>query len=210
MELVDFEWRRCRDHHQIVPAEPPLSEFGKLIGGRPLPERIEPCSHSAEIYRPLSTNPALFKDFANREHSRGGMLEFCNAFGLLDRSTFVSIEDALEAHAKMHFALNQFEVGDPSKLIELFEVFEFARTSIKLRPKEGGRVSWVLEPDSLLHAMWLQFGLHAESEGVLLKCQWCGKPIRVGTGTKRRNTSRYCSNACKVAAYKLRKEESHA
>jgi hypothetical protein len=54
--------------------------------------------------------------------------------------------------------------------------------------------------------MWLQFAFFGGGGATMLRCGHCTKPFLVGTGLKRRSTSKYCGDACKVAAFKARQE----
>lgn len=43
-----------------------------------------------------------------------------------------------------------------------------------------------------------------KKRGRVLRCERCGVAFEVGFGTGRRSTSKFCSNACRVAAFKAR------
>jgi hypothetical protein len=149
------------------------------------------------------------------------MLRFCNQFGLLGGGrpdiprhrgnslpTFESVvfDDLLRHHAVMRRALNLFERGNATELIKRCNADGLAGARIELRQGPNGKLGWFLVPPDLIRAMWIQFAMHACSEAHLFGCEHCGKPFRVGTGTGRRSTAKYCSNACKVAAFKARKQ----
>ena len=149
------------------------------------------------------------------------MEEFCNRFGLLGggRAEFAlpwdrgppsfeasAVGSLLQHHRAIHRAFNRFENGDVSDLIKHCEGDDgltFLR--LRLASDATGQLGMTLMPPDLIRAMWLQFARHACSGAQLFRCQHCNEPYEVGTGTGRRRTAKYCSNACKVAAFKARK-----
>lgn len=203
IDLIEFEWWRCLDGYRLIRSG------------------LESASDRFERYRPLDT-PALFALFANSSHTPDGMLQFCNQFGLLGggrpditrpngKPTFeaVIVDELLRHHAYMRGALNLFEKGDVSRLVKAWNetVQALALVRLELRPAADGRLRLVWVPPDLIGAMWHQFALHACAGNQLFRCLRCGKPFIVGTGTGRRKTAMYCSNACKVAAYQARQRE---
>jgi hypothetical protein len=205
MELIDFEWQRCLDGYRVVRSH------------------VESASKRFERNRPLET-PALFAKFAkDTSASAEGMLEFCNQFGLLgggrpdiprhirgsnSLTTYESarLDDLLLHHATMRRAFYLFERGNASELIRRCNADGLAGARIEFRQGPNGKLDWFVVPADLIRAMWMQFAMHACSEAHLFGCERCGKPFRVGTGTGRRSTAKYCSNACKVAAFKARRQ----
>src|SRR5260370_274206 len=110
----------------------------------------------------------------------------------------VILDDLLAHHAKMRRALNLFERGDASELTRRCNAEGLAGARIELRHDTNGKLGLFLVPFDLIRAMWMQFAQHACSDARLFRCEHCGKPFRVGTGTGRRSTPKYCSNACTV------------
>lgn len=200
MEKIDFEWSRCLDGYRL-----------RRSG-------IESASARFGRYRPLET-PALFAEFAkDTPASADGMLEFCNRYGLLGGGRpdiprhpgapifeSVALDVLLNHHAAMRRALNLFERGNKAELIRRCNADGLAGARIELHQDPKGILGWFLVPADLIRAMWMQFAMHACSDAHLFGCEQCGKLFSVGTGTGRRSTAKYCSNACKVAAFKARK-----
>jgi len=196
--LIEFEWWRCLDGYRLAGSG------------------LDSASERFEHYWPLET-PALFARFADTPRTPEGMLEFCNQFGLLGgnrpdtrrggkpRFESVSMDVLLKHPAKMHGALHLFERGDKS-LLKRWNNEEQALALLRteLRTNGNGGLRMVLIPSDLIRAMWLQFAEHVCSGTQLFRCARCNKPFTVGTGTGRRRTAMYCSNACKVAAYQAR------
>jgi hypothetical protein len=219
MELIDFEWWRCCDGYELVEATSSAgaSRWKTTPDSRTPNFVIASKSKRFELYRPLSKSPVLFDIFARKPSTPKGMLKFCNEFGLLGSEAFAQPPVSrkrptmerqglgLESHARLRQAVLSFEHDNISAVIGLYNWDGLAKASIRLQQKSDGTIGIALVPGSLIQAMWLQFALHVSSGIGLIRCERCSNPFVVGAGTGRRNTSKYCSNACKVAAFKIRK-----
>ena len=206
MDAVDFEWWRCQDGYRL---ETKRDGFA-----------LESRTDRFERYSPLEIEN-LFSIFAeDTAPSAKGIHGFCNTFGLLEgggprrsRPTYEGTvgSDLLRHHGMIHRALDLFRQGDPSGLVRYWNSalglgHGMALVHTELRVGPEGRLEMVFAPPDLISAMWLQFAQFACSQAQLFRCQRCGKPFLVGTGTGRRNTAKFCSNACKVAAFRERQE----
>jgi hypothetical protein len=213
---VDFEWSRCLDHYQLkshvagyATEGVRLQAITKSDGG------IEAASDRYGRYRPFDL-PALFVRFArDTPASAKGILGFCNLFGIPGgpRSDegqrgiirYAAVDVLLHEQAMMRRAFSLFEKGDSKALMAAFNSTDGALSArIELHQDEEGRLYWCPVPSDLIQAMWLQFAMYASSGTKLFRCQNCNEPFIVGTHTGRRSTAVYCSNACKVAAFKER------
>jgi hypothetical protein len=206
MHLIEFEWVRCIDGFRIGCT----AEFADGL--------LEAASTRFELYRPTKF-PALFQQFAGMPRSAEGMRDFANSFGLLTdlsrpsaNTTYVGtlVYPLLEHHGALCSAISLFEAGDSLTLAQLYNRDRgrnsgFGQLRTELRPQPGGNVSLAFVPSSLIDFLWLQFALHIVSEAKLLRCEKCGLPFPVGTGTGRRETAKFCSNPCKVASFRKRR-----
>ncbi len=61
-----------------------------------------------------------------------------------------------------------------------------------------------LEPDSLLTAIWLQFGIAVQENKHFKQCVQCGSWFAVHPG-QARSDRQYCSDSCRYKAYRARK-----
>jgi hypothetical protein len=67
------------------------------------------------------------------------------------------------------------------------------------------RLNVVLQPQSLLSAMWLQFAAAVDAHKSFSKCPQCGVPFEVSRDTSgKRRSARFCSVRCRVAHYRGR------
>jgi hypothetical protein len=222
MSMVDFQWWRCLDGYRLERTEPRLwtrSGRGSIV--KQLPGResfgLASASDRFEQYRPLEIS-GLFSIFADTPSSPGGMKSFCDRFGLLGgwmphlaaprerpSSESASVDVFLGNHRAMRRALGLFRKGAVSELATYWNSLDVVPViRAELRASQERRPEMVFAPSGLLQAMWLQFGLFACSGAQLLRCERCNEPFVVGPRTGRRSTSKFCSNACKVAAFKER------
>jgi hypothetical protein len=209
LNAVALTWFRCVDGYRFT--------RGKSC--------IVAKSHQREEYQPLRVQTenartknggasALFAQFADSNADAEGMLSFCNKFGLpfgrggsyagpggsvVRFATEVSVQQLLTQHAEMQRAFRLFEKGDPTALTQYCNWQAGLR--MDLRRRSDGSLQFSLAPPDLLSGMWYQFVEHACSGARLFRCEQCQHPFRVGPGTGRRNTSRYCSKSCGMAAW---------
>jgi hypothetical protein len=198
---IDFQWWRCLDGYR-------LDRSG-----------LTSASSRFELYRPLQIT-GLFAIFAkDTNRTPEGMQKFCSRFGLLGSGRFdvsrgteskpthesVVLRELLVHHSRMQSALQLFERGDHAEFTERWNHSQgLGWLRVDLRCDLDGQFGMVFVPPDLIRAMWFQFVKFACSGAQLFRCERCNNPFPVGTGTGRRNTSKYCSNACKVAAFKIR------
>lgn len=69
---------------------------------------------------------------------------------------------------------------------------------------DRGRMMLRVVPDNLLGAMWLQCARALTDNPVFKECEHCGKWFELSPDNRRKQ-SKYCSDRCKVAAYRVRK-----
>lgn len=186
-------------------------------------------SDRVELYQPPKF-PTLFQKFLDKSADAEGMREFAERFGLLegaDREIIVEVADLntmLAYHSAMGRVLKLFNEGKSGELVIAFNNGDWGKLRIELEIPRNGfrllpsndfsehhhlqrfawRLSSVLVPANLIQFMWLQIAMYAQSNAILLRCDRCASPFLVGTGTGRRDTAKFCSNACKVAAFRQR------
>jgi hypothetical protein len=64
----------------------------------------------------------------------------------------------------------------------------------------------ILEPQSLLGALWLQFAATVDARKTFTSCQRCGAPFEISRDprTGKRRDARFCSDRCRVGYYRDR------
>jgi hypothetical protein len=222
MEMIEFKATRCLDGYEIKPLSKRARKAPAWLSGPRVvrfpqwtvpgaPEAaIVAASERFEYYDPTNFS-ALFRIFADAPATAAGMCDFAKKFGLPADSdgggnvVAMALGPLFAHHVALRKAADRFEAGDAAGVADLFNVY-WGRMRMKLLAGPGGKLDPVLVPLNLVQFMWLQFALHAASGAKLLRCERCGGPFRVGSGTRRRDTAKYCTNACKVAAFQRRRK----
>ena len=177
---------------------------------------IEAVSTRFEAVPPLEKFPSLFAQFAYAPANAKGIREFANKFGLPagasgSVTTMQRLDVILKQQATLKRALELFEKDDKQSLSKLlhnevnYHVERYGHSYFDLQVDEDGKFTTAIVPTHFIQALWIQFMWHAASDLKLFRCEHCGKPFSVGTGTKRRRTSKYCDKPCKVAAFRSKK-----
>jgi hypothetical protein len=203
---VELRWSRCLDGYRFT------------AGSKGI-ESVSNRWNRWETYSPLKI-PDLFAKFAHKKHTPEGMLEFANDWGLLTgsgmssistggrvirRAIVMAVDAMLAHHAEVRRALDQFNSGDPSRLITNCN-WDHVRAALQFQVVRDveDRLTIELTLPDLLHAIWYLFAMHGCKGTQLLKCERCGEPFVVGGGTKRRSTSKYCDTPCQTKAWQER------
>jgi hypothetical protein len=223
MSVIAFECDKCRDGYRIVTRARPATRGG----ARKLPVMpqtyLVAASDRFERHSPLDHFTDLFASFALAPATAEGMRQFADNFGLPGEiggnTRRQNLNVILREQAAMKRALAVFQNADMPGLIALLHAghtqagpFDIpgqsglARVELRL---DAGKLVIAVVPPSLVQAMWIQFLQVAASGAQLYRCGNCQKLFVVGTGTNRRSTAKYCSNACKVAAFKASRRPSH-
>jgi hypothetical protein len=217
MEIIEFEATRCRDGYRVEPLRKRVLKLNPRLRWVEMPQWTVPGAPEAGIVAEskrferydATKISGLFRIFADAPATAAGICDFATKFGLpVDNEGGGNVIGAtvgpLLAHqVALRKAADRLGAGDAMGLADFFNVY-WGRMRIKLRARPEGKVETALVPLNLVQFMWLQLGLHAASGAKLLRCERCGVPFQVGTGTGRRDTAKYCSNACKVAAFQRR------
>jgi hypothetical protein len=233
---IDSQWWRCIDGYRLGRTD---QRRRILPGGRSRPLTAEeeaqhpprreedrywlkPNSARHEEYRPMEI-PGLYSMFADAAPTPKGMRDFANLFGPLSigerhinplgapTMQIMAVSDMLREHSALRHAVGLLKAGQNAELTKYWNTRRdsvLAQVQLKMAP--GWQIQFSLTPPSLIQAIWLQLAADACSGAQLFRCERCGTPFTVGTGTGRRNTAKYCSNACKVGAYQERRRAEEA
>lgn len=175
-----------------------------------------PNSSETEQVDLFDTAPALFMDLADSRPSTEVVLSFANKFGSLSE-----YPDRVDDWCAIISAMKRAVVlwteakaeGDFRKLIRLLNRQHSAHRSRRGTPmylfleeqSEGGPAKLAVRLGSLKDAIWAQFMLAVDGRRNLAACTHCGSWYFVDDG---RVDKRYCSDACKMRAYRERKKKA--
>ncbi len=233
-ELLFFEWERDHDGYRLVnradvvhPAPrdtslvytPPRHMRFERIAVQPaarLDRVLIPIGRRTLTYRPLEENKALFRQFADTTPSPDGVQSFANNYGLLWCYPW-SYQYGLLVWAneisEMRRAVEQWEkareTGDDwSPLVNAISQRsnEFDLSIDFSRPPGRERPMFTIRPPDLITALWVQFAQAVTANTPISRCSWCPTWFAYGSGTGRRRSSQYCSDRCRKAAHRYRKE----
>ena len=99
------------------------------------------------------------------------------------------------------------ELGSVERLIEVLSAQEMWSATMYLRPvNDPLRATVYLKPNTLYCGMWLQLTWAIANNAKLRQCERCQRWIAYGSGMDRRESAKFCSSACRRAAWKEAKE----
>jgi len=219
-DLLNFQWVRYLDGYDVCSREP----LGVRGAFGPSGITIAPRDGREESYAPLETNPALYREFAALPESPDALIGFVEAYGPLQHLTWIGKRNApatpqpfdigpwLDAQRLLQDFVKQWEAGSfqPKRFNEYMQT---PLDQLALFPdlrKIPGRASpaFCIRPTSLWAALYLQFAIAAAEDTKPRKCAQCPRWFAVGPNHGRKTSAIYCSDRCRVAAYRQRQKEA--
>ena len=173
----------------------------------------------------LFENPLAFLEFAQTPQTEEGIKAFANRYGPLGQTGFWSyalyawVATIREMHKAVQFWENSKTTGDFTKLIRFFERLSFedeevgedlAGVPVHLRLTKdflGKSAILCIRPTHLHRALWAQFVLAIDGKLNLGSCCECGSWFTLEGGSAR-SDKLYCSDACRMRAYRKRKSDT--
>jgi hypothetical protein len=209
--------RDAAQHNNLTVPKPKLhDDQGELIqygdaDNLASSQVIAPMGNKIEKFDPIEKSPKLYLMFANTPCSIDGILEFANKNGLLTKGEENETVDQWAYNiTQMRKAISMWEhVREKNPAV-------FAKTYRRLCPcpennfkhllqeDPPGTLKWYLEPENLLAAMWFQFSGAIDGVTSFSTCAECSVLIDTVPGSNRPDKI-YCSDACKMRAYRKRK-----
>lgn len=213
--VLTLQWTRCPDGAEFIPATK------KKVGlVRYRSDRREPYNRRLE-----EASDLIVTDFLNAGDMAGpNLIRFVDQHGFPYEATPGSVElpELLQARAELGEIWNAYGAGDLDEAVTRFrdaagQVIKWQTATGDPRSYQAKNLSAVsgIQPDMRFHDgrpvlalpistlygfMLMETGLVITGGSQVMRCEHCGAIFVTGTGTGRRNTSRYCSNRCRVAA----------
>lgn len=214
-----LEWERAAKGYRICEPEP---YFFETQEDREVDDEsffLAPKDDEIVTYRPMDQFPGLFMEFAHTEQTLDGLKGFADKFGLLQRTPNLRAEYGMKIFEwrlevrQMRRATNMWaeerKGGSIARLIKIFSERAIAGTGVFLRAVEDPmRAEVYIKPSNLQEAMWMQLVTAIANNSQLRRCAQCPSWIVYGSGTGRRESAKFCSSACRRAAWKAGKESS--
>ena len=179
---------------------------------------LYPNSSKVVRYRPFERSHSLFREFADLDFTDHDVKRFADRHGVLFGFSieYYEYEDTgnwfSEIH-KMKIAVKLFyqcSIEENTEiLIDFFNKYVFTspchKTHIELSNIDGQpSCDFHVVADNLISAIWLQFALAAAGDREQRKCQECPTWFEIAPGTGRPEKV-FCSDACRMRAYRQRK-----
>ena len=223
-EPFTFEWPVDQDGYDVIEkTESGVSEDLIFLSGqlRGIDDRraVRRRGGPLRFYRPLEEAPALFLELAHLEKSPAAVIEFANRFGLIGyappRPADEISEEPLwawfgmiDALAAAEGLLKRYRAGEVqiSDWIDAINSAMNPELIPKLSLPPGKKPRIVAHPRTLADALQLQFMFQITHGRTFKQCDHCSAWFPFGRGTGNRSRKRFCTNKCRVAAHRRRKE----
>ena len=182
---------------------------------------VEPAGEERVRYNPLENGRSLFQEFANTSQTPEGVLSFANRYGLLKPS--MNPENLDYWYHQINQMRNAVDVWqrdrekDLSNFVNNFSPSFSLRDNVKVfydklipasillqETEDPTRPRLKIEPEDLLATMWLELALAVEGSSNYRPCDVCPTWFEVAPGSGRED-KKFCSDACKMRAYRKRK-----
>ena len=176
------------------------------------PEFIRAKSPRRSPINPIRDHSGMFLELANTPVTQSSIIGFAEKYGLLRGSgpeyfgswpiTLDRLKTAVDiwSENKAKNDLNELVQAWNGREGRISIDVQLAKTAYPERP------NICLVPATLQDAAWLQFAQAASASQDLKKCRWCTTWFAFGSGTGRKKSAEYCSDKCRVTAFRKRKE----
>ena len=171
----------------------------------------------------------LFREFSALDQSPDAIVEFANRYGLLwqDNADFeryeekwlVSIAEVKALVSTYDRAMATDDVAERTACFEaIWALFDSGRIRprfvLRMHPHEflamPSKCRTEPVPENLIAAIWLQFADQVSQGTQFKRCENCPKWLRIGLGSGRKASTRFCSTRCRVAWNRRHKGGSDA
>jgi hypothetical protein len=179
-------------------------------------EFLAPNSEGTRRFDLFVSDSSAFLKFARVPITPEGVIAFADQFGLLGSGEAGMIDDWYRQIKKMRRAVTAWEKANATD--DFNAVVRLAERQGQQRGFDGGGGVNVLlkkdpltgaprlclRPNDLLDALWIQLTLAIDGSQNLQTCAECRAWFTIEAG-RDRSDKRYCSNACRMRAYRKRK-----
>jgi hypothetical protein len=178
---------------------------------------LHPRSKRTRRFNVFESSSSLFLEFERTPLTEEGVKDFADRYGPLAPELWgLHIADWFEHIQSMHRAVELWRkstvTGDFSRIIREVQKFPFgdidmgALIALSLKKDPSSALPKLcIRPMDLLQALWAQLVLAIDGNVNLRPCAQCRKWFTLEAG-KGRSDKEYCSNACRMRAYRRRKD----
>lgn len=207
MYLDRFEWAVCEDGYEAEEIFP-ATKVGKTTALKPQ-VFIRPKSNKMKIYRPYQTSKDLHWKFGGLEETKDDVLSFVSNYGLLgigEIETSEAYDEIISYKRLIEKLLNKINKDDLKQAAAIFNKSVGPNLTAQIYNIIGRTVYQIYPvPKSLLSYMWLSFAAEITDGRDWQKCFVCNETYPIGKDTGGTKRKKYCSDSCKMKAYRKRK-----
>ena len=199
LPIIDFTWARDPKGYRLSDAGP----LRRLIRNGP---------NRTDVQCPILSGEE-FRIFASIATTDAGLLEFANRYGPLTWSGFDAEQgdlvhlvtmQARRMKELLNASSGHAPVLDGSPAVFYPESTVYA--TVVWDPANKG-LRWQFRPNTLLDALWLQFGQAVTRGAQIRACEHCGAWFEAGAGMGRRADARFCSDEHRVTYNSLKRNK---
>ena len=178
---------------------------------------LKPLSPEIEYFDLFEDAPGMFLEFANSPRSPEGVKAFANRYGTLDGANLNWTEHWYDEIRMIRRAVRAWErakiTGDFNKIIRIVHERSMATGSgekgtwakiFLAKDRKTADARLCIRPDDPIDAMWVQLTLAIAGNMNLRRCTECRTWFPISSG-ENRSDKEYCSDACRMRAYRKRK-----
>jgi hypothetical protein len=201
LPLIDFTWSRDpKGYHLVESKSAPRLRVVRNGAGNDL----VPC-------RPLAGDE--FRVFASIGRTPEGVLDFIQRYGPLSEEGHGSMGEQVHYVMFQATTMHQLLAADSDQRPPLLPIRPvvsmpsiFVQAAVYWDPTVKAP-RWWFGPNSLLDALWLQFGEAVTRGAQIRACQHCGRWFETGAGTGRRADAKFCSDEHRIAFNSLKRSK---
>jgi hypothetical protein len=197
LPIIDFVWSRDPKGYRLEEGPP-----RRIVRNGP--------NRSEEFCRPLGGEE--FRIFASIAGSPSGALEFVQRYGPLtwagwDETGGDYVDLVIRNADEMRELLNaSCEGSSPVTKPGAMSPYSTLHACVIWDPAAKA-LKWHFQPNTLLDALWLQFGQEVTRGAKIRACQHCGAWFEAGAGTGRRADAKFCSDEHRVNFNSLKRSK---
>jgi hypothetical protein len=208
MYLDRFEWAVCEDGYEVKEIFP-ATKVGKMTSLKPQ-VLILPKSNKMKIYQPYKIRKNLHWKFGGLTDTKDDVLSFVSDYGLLginETGTSELYDEIISYKRLVEKLLNKINKDDLKQAAAIFNKSVGPNLTAQIQNITGRTVYQIYPvPKSLLSYMWLSFAAEITDGRDWQKCFSCNETYPIGKDTGGTKRKQYCSDACKMKAYRRRKK----
>ncbi|MCF8495213.1 MAG: hypothetical protein K9G62_00940 [Alphaproteobacteria bacterium] len=208
MYLDRFEWAVCEDGYEIEEIFP-ARKVGISTNLKPQ-IFIRQKSNKMKTYCPYQKIKNIHWKFGGLNETKQDVLSFISDYGLLGIGNIKTCEayDEIISYKRLVEKLrNKINKDDLEQAAKIFNLSAGPNLTTQIDKISGKAIFQIYPvPRTLLSYIWLSFAAEITDGREWQKCFVCDETYPIGKHTGGTVRKKYCSDACKMKAYRQRKK----